>query len=85
MLVSHHLRGMFTEIHADSLAEDGFSVEGGTHAEGFFGGAKDDDDAAEGLERGPGGDGGVVGDCLADFLEGCWVEDFGVEEVLWDC
>jgi len=62
----------------------GRAVEVGADCDCRGGGGEDEDDTAEGAERGEGVDwfGGVALKDCADCGEGFWCEDFGVVEVL---
>lgn len=61
--------GVLAEVDADAAAEDGLAVEDLADGDGVVDAVEGDDDAAEGLERGEGVDGGVLVDGAGDVLE----------------
>ena len=81
MLVFNFYGGRLAEVDFDALAHYRFAIEDLSDADRGVFVEEGDNDAAEGLERGPGMDGGGGVDELFDGLEIVCAEDFGILQV----
>jgi len=83
VLVNGFYGGVFAKVDSDSVTHNGGAVEGLSDGDGFVFGWERAYDTTEGFQRGPCYDGGVVGDYVAEVLEGFRVEGFGVLQVCY--